>query len=299
MSENTVLESILRRELDRQRRMKQTYEERKAKVSDFEGVRMSISRKRNKDYYYLVKDDGLEYLGNEKNETVQAIKEFRLCEKMLQITETNIYALKKFLKKYQWITPQLIQEKMPKTYLPLNLNENFEDKRFNKNWQRKMNAIKKSYPVKRPENLIAETCDGTRVRSRAEALLYDMFVAMGFVVLYEFPVVINGITYCPDFLLMNPRTHKLYIWEHLGMWYHETRGPSYRQEFIQKTMQYAQIGFSLGYNLLTSYESPGGGIYLNPLQELCRSILENTNNDENGVDAIKFYKEIASKRREA
>lgn len=299
MSENTVLESMLRRELDRQKRMKQTYEERKEKVSDFEGVRMSISKKRNKDYFYLVKEGGLEYLGDEKNETVQAIKELRLCKTMLQITEGNIEALKTLLKNYNWITPKLIREKIPKTYLPKNLEENFEDKRFSKNWQRKMNKIKKAYPIKNPENLVAETCDGTRVRSRAEALLYDMFVAMGFVVLYEFPLVINGKTFYPDFLLMNPRTRQLYIWEHLGMWYHETRGPSYRQEFIQKTMQYALIGFSLGHNLLTSYESPGGGIYLNPLQELCRSILDNVNSDKNGVDAIAFYKEIASKEKGA
>lgn len=299
MSENTVLESIIKKELERQRRLERTYEERKAKVSEFEGMKLSMSKKKNHTYYYEVKDGVPKYLGGEQNETVQAIKELRLCKTMLKMTESNIYELESFLQNYNWITPEMVREKMPKTYLPMNLNENFEDKRFSKNWQRKMNAIKKSYPIKRPENLIAETCDGTRVRSRAEALLYDMFVAMGFVVLYEFPVVINGITYCPDFLLMNPRTHKLYIWEHLGLWYHETRGPSYRQEFIQKTMQYAQLGFSLGYNLLTSYESPSGGIYLNPLQELCRSILENTNNDENGVDAIKFYKEIVSKRRGA
>lgn len=299
MSENTVLKSILKRELDRQRRMKQTYEERKEKVSDFEGIRMSISKKRNKDYYYLVKDDGLEYLGGEKNETVQAIKELRLCKTMLKMTESNIYELESILQNYNWITPETVRAKIPKSYLPLNLNENFEDKRFTKNWQRKMNAIKKSYPIKNPENLIAETCDGTRVRSRAEALLYDMFVAMGFVVLYEFPLVINGKTFYPDFLLMNPRTHKLYIWEHLGLWYHETWGQSYRQEFIQKTMQYAQLGFSLGYNLWTSFESPGGGIYLNPLQELCRSILDNTNSDEKGVGAVAFYKEIASKRKGA
>ncbi|MDO4384005.1 MAG: hypothetical protein Q4C18_05895, partial [Eubacteriales bacterium] len=73
----------------------------------------------------------------------------------------------------------------------------------------------------------------------------------------------------------------------------------YRQEFVQKTMQYVQLGFSLGYNLLISFESPGGGIYLNPLQELCRGILDNTNSDENGVDAVAFYREIASKRKGA
>ena len=62
----------------------------------------------------------------------------------------------------------------------------------------------------------------------------------------------------PDFLLIHPETGAIFLWEHLGLWYHETSSEFYRNEFNGKTDIYRNLGFIPGVNLLMSFETPLG-----------------------------------------
>lgn len=122
-----------------------------------------------------------------------------------------------------------------------------------------MQAHKAKIPVHYPENLKILTFDGTAVRSRVEALLYERFSAAGFYVIYEYPIeYAPGKFIRPDFLLIHPETGAIFLWEHLGLWYHETSSEFYRNEFNGKTDIYRNLGFIPGVNLLMSFETPLG-----------------------------------------
>lgn len=286
-----LIKNIVLKELERQKQMKRTYERRRSKVQSFETDRLELNIKNGQTYYYSRKGKERKYLGNHSNETVMAIQEFQLCNTMLDILDNNIRALENLIDDFHWISLDIIQQKLPKVYQPKTINNNFIDQRFCSQWIREMTRIKNAYPIEHPENLKTTTCNGTKVRSRVEAMLYDMFVAMGFLVIYEFPIWIDGVCYRPDFTLLHPFLHRIYLWEHLGMWYHESEKRNYRRSFLHKTEEYEKIGFYLGNNLLTSYELANGGINMNRFQDTCDSILEQTGEEPVYVDAKKFLQD--------
>ena len=120
-------------------------------------------------------------------------------------------------------------------------------------------------PGKKPkyignEQRTVSTIDGTLVRSRIEAIIYDHLVSAGLLVIYEFPIIIEGRIVYPDFLILHPLTGKLYILEHLGYWYHDAKGAGYRSNFCLKTVELSSIGFVLGKNILTTFEDGSGTI---------------------------------------
>ncbi len=286
-----LIKNVVLKELERQKQMKRTYERRRSKVQSFETYRLELNSKNGQTYYYSRKGKERKYLGNQSNETVMAIQEFQLCNTMLEILDGNIRALENLVEGFRWISLDAIQQELPKAYQPKTINNNFIDRRFCSQWIREMTRIKNAYPIEHPENLKTTTCDGTKVRSRVEAMLYDMFVSMGFLVIYEFPIWIDGVCYRPDFTLLHPFLQRIYIWEHLGMWYHESEQRNYRRYFLHKTEEYEKLGFCLGNNLLTSYESANGGINMNRFQDTCYSILERAGEEPVYVDAKKFLQD--------
>lgn len=283
-----LIKNIVIKELERQKQMKRTYERRRNKVLSFEHYRLEPSMKHGKLYYYSRDGNNRNYLGNRSNPIVQSVQEFQLCDKMLKVLEDNIRSLEHLLETFHWISVDMIRKELPKVYIPPSLDANFEDRRFCIQWKNEMERIKALYPIEYSENLKTTTCDGTKVRSRVEAMLYDMFIAMGFTVVYEFPIWIDGVCYRPDFAMLHPSMRRIYLWEHLGMWYYENGNRNYRNNFVQKSAEYEKLGFYLGNNLLTSYEFANGGINMNRFQDTCRSILERTTEDQVYVDAKKF-----------
>lgn len=286
-----VIKHMVQLELKRQKKMMANYSRRYEKVKNLEGCQLETGISRGHIYYYERKEGKRKYLGNRENERVQDIQELYLCKNMIQLTKENIRELEDFLNLFHWITPEVLKNRLPRCYIPADLERNFLDASFSNKWVCAMQKIKDAYPVEYPEHLSVTTCDGTKVRSRAEAMLYDMFVAMGFKVLYEFPVWIDGKLFHPDFTLLHPYTHKVYFWEHLGMWYREDASSNYRRGFLHKAEQYEKIGFYLGNNLLTSYEYKDGGINMNWFQAICQSILSRAKEDPITVDAKVFLHE--------
>lgn len=205
--------------LDENRLLRKRYLQRQKALMKYDKMTLRICIKNGRAYYYGKKKGKEIYLGNAENETVRGIRELRFCRAMLEVLEKD----------------------------PI--------------WQRfqAMLAHKAKIPVHYPENLKILTFDGTAVRSRVEALLYERFSAAGFYVIYEYPIeYAPGKFIRPDFLLIHPETGAIFLWEHLGLWYHETSSEFYRNEFSGKTDIYRNLGFIPGVNLLMSFETPLG-----------------------------------------
>jgi hypothetical protein len=91
------------------------------------------------------------------------------------------------------------------------------------------------------------TCDGTRVRSKSELVIYDCLYSSGIRPDYEKKLKINGNTKAPDFTIVNRRTGSTYYWEHLGMLHNS----KYKEKWESKLKWYRE-------NDILPYEEGGG-----------------------------------------
>lgn len=260
MLDNTY--KLMKKEVQEQKSLKKQYEKVLRKLERYQDVRLNPCTKKNRTYYYSYRrGEPFHYIGTASNPQVRRIRECRFCQEMIRTLENNIRWMESFLSHYCPAETSEAITRLPKHYRPEHLtgtplaeNEDEIQQRY-----LTMKEYKATIPPKHPEHLKDSTFDGVQVRSRAEALLYERFVAQGFYVIYEYPIALgNGRYIFPDFLLIHPVTGLVILWEHLGLWFHPEYQRKYRQDYIHKLDCYNELGFTHGLNLFTSYESPKG-----------------------------------------
>lgn len=111
-------------------------------------------------------------------------------------------------------------------------------------------------PQTHPEELTKLTRAGYYVRSKSEQMIVAHLVRYGVPHKYEQRLFVNDHDLYPDFMIMNPRTHKVYIWEHFGMMDDE----NYREHNSRKVEDYASLGYLLGDNLIFTFETKESGL---------------------------------------
>lgn len=116
-----------------------------------------------------------------------------------------------------------------------------------KRWSEEAYIGKKNYA----EELIHETIDGHRVRSKSEVLIANELYYAGVPYRYECQHMIGGISFYPDFTVLNPRTGRTFIWEHFGL----AAKRDYMSETVGKLAHYAEHGLIHGRNFIMTYES--------------------------------------------
>lgn len=96
------------------------------------------------------------------------------------------------------------------------------------------------------------TQQGQRVRSKSEVIIADHLNAAGVPYKYEKSLFIGGYSpVYPDFTVLNKRTRKEYVWEHLGA----MDNPEYCNDALDKLNRYARSGYLPGEKLLITQES--------------------------------------------
>lgn len=107
-------------------------------------------------------------------------------------------------------------------------------------------------PMAIEENTEFITVCGVKVRSKSELIIANMLEKAGVNYRYEYPVTLKGLgTVRPDFLCLNERTGKEYIWEHFGM----MDNIAYANKNINKIQTYEQNGFLAGKNIIMTFEA--------------------------------------------
>lgn len=254
--------NYMKKELEEQRQLLKKYRKAWKRLEKYQGKRLNISIKKGKTYYYERKHGQSDvYLGNESNPMVQRIRELRFCEEMMKCLEINIKLMEQFIADYRAVSVDSVKERLPKHYCPnhIGIGTHMEESDAVQKRYVEMKARKDTIPDIHPEQLNITTFDGTKVRSRAEALIYNQLWQAGFYVIYEYPIEYErGRFVRPDFLLIHPLTGRIFLWEHLGLWFDSTRQNNYRNDYNFKTDQYSRMGFAPGINLLTSYETQVG-----------------------------------------
>lgn len=103
----------------------------------------------------------------------------------------------------------------------------------------------------RPEDLTHPSLCGIKMRSKSEVSIADELYLNGIAFRYEQKMTINGRAVVPDFVIMHPVTHEIYIWEHFG----RMDDPQYIRRNYGKTDEYALAGYVLGINLIVTTET--------------------------------------------
>jgi len=96
------------------------------------------------------------------------------------------------------------------------------------------------------------TINNERVRSKTELLIANALHAKSVPYRYEYPIVLNGaFTVHPDFMVLNVRLRKEYLWEHFGM----MDNPDYAKKALKKISEYQINGYYPGRHLLITHET--------------------------------------------
>lgn len=120
-----------------------------------------------------------------------------------------------------------------------------------------------------PEHMRYHTASGLFLRSKSEALIATLLEKYGIPFRYECLLETPDGPFYPDFTIMHPVTHRLYLWEHFGlmdsMQYVANVGP--------KVHTYMQAGYYPGDNLLMTFETQGHPLEPSRIEELIQENL--------------------------
>ena len=117
-------------------------------------------------------------------------------------------------------------------------------------WERKMRHLSNGVKT---INGDLKTAKGECVKSKSEVIIADRLHHAGVPYVYEVTLSFNDGTnfLYPDFIVLNKRTRKEYVWEHLGM----MDNKDYCHKNLIKLEAFARSGFILGKNMIITMES--------------------------------------------
>ena len=102
-----------------------------------------------------------------------------------------------------------------------------------------------------PEDLNQETTFGLKVRSKGEQMIAEVLFKKGFKFHYEEELVLGDAVYYPDFIIWNPKTNELVIWENVG----RLDKPNYMFRLLNKLQHYFQYGYYPSVNLILTFDT--------------------------------------------
>ena len=88
--------------------------------------------------------------------------------------------------------------------------------------------------------------------SKSEVIIANMLYSYGVKYEYERPIVIDGVTYKPDFTIWRS-DGTVILWEHAGL----LDDPEYAQRFEQKLAMYRKAGYTQAVNLIVTSDNNG------------------------------------------
>lgn len=109
------------------------------------------------------------------------------------------------------------------------------------------------------DDALPEFCSdsGIRVRSKSELMIANMLEKSGVPYRYEYPLKLRGLgDVRPDFLCLNIRTRKEFIWEHFGM----MDNIAYANKNVVKIRAYESNGYYAGVNMIMTFETSQNAI---------------------------------------
>lgn len=200
--------------------------------------------------FYLrqnAKDTTGKYIPKSAGELPARLAQKKYDQLVLKSAETELLALKKYERILQEGTIEEVYGKLDPVRQALISPIIPTTEEFVREWL----AVPyegKPFPEGSP---VFYTDKGETVRSKTEVILSNQFERYGIPYRYEYPIRLEGITFHPDFFILNVRLRKEYIWEHFGM----MDDPDYLKNALKKIEIYERNGFYPGDKLIVTFET--------------------------------------------
>ncbi len=133
---------------------------------------------------------------------------------------------------------------------------------IDKNWEYAPYNKSKDHP----EHLIVPAPKGEMVRSKSEAMIAQELFSHGIPYRYEEIHDIYDYPIATDFTILNPRTHKIILWEHFG----RADESDYQKTIDFKMYRYIRAGYLPGENMITTFEDTAHPLSYIKVEELVR-----------------------------
>ena len=251
-------------------------------LGSFSDLLLTDSKSLSGVYYYANKQgEGREkrkrhYLGSEKNETVQRIKEARFLGASVKRIKFNIIKLKELKDGYQDVDCESIDSSLPEIYRGARLilpeggcvmTEEVREKCLR--WKEDKEAFKgefnKIHPDPYPEDLRVQAPDGRWVRSKSEVSILILAEANGLINVTELPHKCAGQWIRSDITIISPIDGETeFIIEHEG----RMDLPSYQKKHLFNQVKYMQAGYRPNINLFYTYDNLDDTFSLVPVQRI-------------------------------
>lgn len=185
--------------------------------------------------------------------------------KLIKLLQSQITALEKLIKVYEKKVAELYTKLCParqRLIEPVTLT----DAQYIEEWN-KVTWPTSSFAA---ENLQFTTARGEQVRSKSEVIIADILARYKIAYRYEYPLQLkNERTYHPDFLCLNVRTRKEYLWEHFGM----MDDPAYAEKAVSKLKAFSENNIQVGRNLIVTVETKDCPLSPRQIESLIKDFL--------------------------
>ncbi|MCB6994053.1 hypothetical protein LI177_11225 [bacterium 210820-DFI.6.37] len=261
---------LLRVSADRdfQQKLLEQYEERLRTLP--EGV-LCYKEKGGKRYYYKQEfKDGIRrqiYIPKACQDQIEDLKLKRFLEESIKRFRKNIQAEDKLLKAYREYDPNLIQDALPKAYIPLPKGCFFDtDKTDRYRWEQSRPESNQRYELEK----IHITPKGLRVQSKGELIIASALEAKNIPFRYNEKLTLGNHTIHPDFKVIDKRRNMLMCWEHFGMM--EDKG--YFEMVPWKLKLYQEHGYFIFDRLIVTADAPNGAFDARIVDNIIRLFFE-------------------------
>ncbi len=219
-------------------------------------------------YYYRRTSDarGGSYIPEKEIKLVKALAQKDYNERIIESAILEQTTIENYINYLSDSAVEKTYGKMSEARQNLIIPINESDEDFIKRW------LSQSYPYApdRSEHPVVYGAQGEEADSKSELLIAGEFNRYTVPYLPQFPLHLkgHGLVYA-DFKVLNPRTRKEYIWEHLGM----LDKTNYRQRNLPKLNAYIINGYIPGKNLILTWESEECKFDLRVVNRLIRDLL--------------------------
>ena len=247
-------------------------------LSDFETKRLKVTRSNNTEYYYVFSPEynTYKYAGKADDPLVHKIKEARYLKSSIRELQNEISMFEKLLQRSPRVTYEDINSKLPKAYKNALISQNPALSIQLANWKKSMESKKAEYPPYRPHELIHPTHDGTMVRSKSEAMIYNYLLDIGATFVYELPLKLKytykGDLLLPDFTIASEIfAGRIVYLEHQGM----MSNMAYRSKFNDTVFKYWMNNYIPEIDVFFTFDLPNSCLDDTPVKEIIHRYVRN------------------------
>lgn len=229
---------------------------------------LRVSSSHGKTQFLLCKPRSREkYMAVKDIELAERIAQRQYDEKVLRAAEAELDSLNKLLLRYKKGSVEDIFEKLPEGRRQIVRPVLITDEEFVRQW------LEKPYTGLGFEEGDPEIYNdtGLRVRSKSEAIISNRYNSRSVPLRFEEPLYLKGFgTVYPDFRVLNVRYRKEFIHEHMG----KMDDPAYVEDNIKKIKAYIKNGYTIGKNLLLTFETHACPLNINEIDDLIDKFLK-------------------------